>query len=59
MLSTLTVQFFIERGFRMMGLEALPEAKQEKVDTGRGSKVYMKEIENSQQLNENELFWDR
>ena len=59
MLSTLTVQFFIERGFRMMGLEALPEAKRKKVDTGRGSKVYMKEIETSQQLNEDELFWDR
>ena len=58
-LSTLTVQFFIERKFRLVGLEALPEAKRNKVDKNRGSKVYMKEIETSQHLNEDELFWDR
>ncbi|GMH80500.1 hypothetical protein TrLO_g15754 [Triparma laevis f. longispina] len=58
-LSTLTVQFFIERSFRLVSLEDLPESKQKKVDTERGSKVYMKEIKSSKELVENELMWDR
>lgn len=58
-LSTLTVQFFIERGFKLVTLNDLPESKREKVDVDRGSKVYMKEISSSQELVENELMWDR
>jgi len=58
-LSTQTMQFFSERGYDEVGVEALPERKRENYNEKRKSKVYMKTIQSLRDLDSEELMWDR
>jgi len=42
LLTTQTMQWFCERGFREASLEELPPSKRAAYDVGRGSRVYIK-----------------
>lgn len=58
-LSTQTMQWFLERGFYEVGVEALPEVRQASYNHERKSKIYIKKIENERDLDAEELMWDR
>ena len=56
-LSTHTMQWFIERGYKQAPLEALPERRVAIVDKTRGSKIYIKSLTSTRVLDAEELFW--
>ncbi|GMI37215.1 hypothetical protein TrRE_jg6190, partial [Triparma retinervis] len=58
LLSTVTMGWFLDRGFKEAPFESLPESKREKVDKSRGSKVYLKTINGERDLDADELMWD-
>lgn len=58
-LSTQTMEWFNERGFEQVGVEALPPQRQATYNHKRASKIYMKEITSSRDLDQSELWWNR
>jgi len=45
LLTTSTMQYFVERGFQVATKEDLPLSKQRVYDAGRSSRIYMKELD--------------
>jgi len=58
-LSTQTMEWFVERGFNQVTVEELPPSRQATYNRKRASKIYMKEIKSSRDLDQNELWWNR
>jgi len=58
-LSTQTMQFFIERGFKEARVQDLPPKKQDMYNEKRMSKIYSKEIKGTRHLDSEELLWER
>ncbi|KAG7356340.1 N-acetylglutamate synthase [Nitzschia inconspicua] len=58
-LSTQTMEWFIERGFDEVGVDMLPPSRQATYNHVRASKIYMKKITSVRDLDASELFWDR
>lgn len=58
-LSTQTMEWFLERGFMEAKVEQLPEQRQETYNHKRASKIYLKRIENQRDLDASELWWNR
>mmetsp|Transcript_1959 Transcript_1959/g.4319 ORF Transcript_1959/g.4319 Transcript_1959/m.4319 type:complete len:715 (+) Transcript_1959:106-2250(+) len=58
-LSTQTMEWFVERGFDEVGVECLPPSRQATYNHDRASKIYMKKITSIRDLDASELFWDR
>jgi amino-acid N-acetyltransferase len=58
-LSTQTMEWFVERGFDEVEVEMLPPSRQATYDSDRASKIYMKKITSVRDLDASELFWDR
>jgi len=56
-LSTQTMDWFIERGFREVSVESLPPSRQALYNKKRKSKIYMKEIDGERDLDAAELWW--
>ena len=56
-LSTVTMQWFIERGFSNCKLDDLPERRRQIYDPKRNSKIYIKTLESARMLDAEELFW--
>jgi len=56
-LSTQTMEWFVERGFREVTMESLPPSRQAVYNKKRNSKIYMKEIDNDRDLDAAELWW--
>ena len=50
------MQWFLERGFDEVGVEALPESRS--YNWQRKSKIYMKSLKTSRDLDAEELFWN-
>jgi len=57
-LSTQTMEWFVERGFREAEVSSLPPSKQNAYNHERKSRVYVKTI-HDRTLDEDELMWDR
>eukprot|EP00594_Rhizosolenia_setigera_P006498 CAMPEP_0178949960 /NCGR_PEP_ID=MMETSP0789-20121207/6363_1 /TAXON_ID=3005 /ORGANISM="Rhizosolenia setigera, Strain CCMP 1694" /LENGTH=616 /DNA_ID=CAMNT_0020630585 /DNA_START=171 /DNA_END=2021 /DNA_ORIENTATION=+ len=57
-LSTQTMEWFVERGFREVPVSSLPPSRQETYNRSRRSKVYMKKL-SERFIDEEELIWDR
>jgi amino-acid N-acetyltransferase len=58
-LSTQTMEWFIERGFDEVSVDMLPASRQAMYNHNRGSKIYMKEIVSERDLDASELWWNR
>jgi amino-acid N-acetyltransferase len=58
-LSTQTMEWFIERGFDRVGVESLPPSRQATYNHNRASKIYMKKIDSVRDLDASELLWNR
>lgn len=58
-LSTQTMEWFVERGFDEIPVEKLPPSRRASYNPSRASKIYMKKIENVRDLDASELFWNR
>jgi amino-acid N-acetyltransferase len=58
-LSTQTMEWFVERGFDEVEVEMLPPSRQATYNSVRASKIYMKKITSVRDLDASELFWDR
>jgi amino-acid N-acetyltransferase len=58
-LSTQTMEWFVERGFDEVGVERLPPSRQATYNHERASKIYMKQVNSIRDLDASELFWDR
>ncbi|KAL9184718.1 hypothetical protein ACHAXT_012688 [Thalassiosira profunda] len=58
-LSTQTMEWFVERGFREVPVESLPPSRQSVYNTKRKSKIYMKEINGDRDLDAAELWWSK
>jgi amino-acid N-acetyltransferase len=58
-LSTQTMEWFIERGFDQVSVDMLPPSRQATYNHVRASKIYMKRITSVRDLDASELFWDR
>jgi len=56
-LSTQTMEWFVERGFREVPVESLPPSRQALYNKKRKSKIYMKEIDGDRDLDAAELWW--
>lgn len=56
-LSTHTMQWFMERGFTEVPLQALPERRVAIYNHERGSKIYMKNLMTTREVDAEELFW--
>mmetsp|Transcript_19971 Transcript_19971/g.49070 ORF Transcript_19971/g.49070 Transcript_19971/m.49070 type:complete len:599 (+) Transcript_19971:4341-6137(+) len=56
-LSTQTMEWFVERGFDEVGVESLPPSRQ--YNKSRASKIYMKTIDSARDLDASELLWNR
>lgn len=56
-LSTQTMEWFVERGFKEVPVESLPPSRQAVYNTKRKSKIYMKEIDSDRDLDAAELWW--
>mmetsp|Transcript_18169 Transcript_18169/g.26952 ORF Transcript_18169/g.26952 Transcript_18169/m.26952 type:complete len:679 (-) Transcript_18169:100-2136(-) len=56
-LSTQTMEWFVERGFKEVDVRQLPPSRRVSYNFMRRSKIYMKEIENSRDLDASELWW--
>ena len=57
-LSTRTMQWFVERGFAECTVADLPESRQALYNWQRKSKVYRKELAGTREIDAEELFWD-
>eukprot|EP00127_Corallochytrium_limacisporum_P000746 Clim_evm32s25 gene=Clim_evmTU32s25 len=51
-LSTTTMQWFMERGYRNVGIDDLPPTKRAKYNHKRNSKIYMKELKGTKNIDE-------
>ena len=58
-LSTQAMQWFMERGFREVGIDELPLSRRTVYNHKRRSKVYMKNIRSMRDIDTEELIWDR
>mmetsp|Transcript_26970 Transcript_26970/g.63193 ORF Transcript_26970/g.63193 Transcript_26970/m.63193 type:complete len:602 (+) Transcript_26970:176-1981(+) len=58
-LSTQTMEWFLERGFGEAPVSELPEQRQELYNHRRASKIYLKKIESQRDLDASELWWNR
>jgi len=58
-LSTQTMEWFVERGFREVGVDALPPSRKAVYNHNRRSKIYMKQIDGDRDLDAAELWWNR
>ena len=58
-LSTQAMQWFIERGFREVGIDALPLSRRAVYNHKRRSKIYMKNLRGMRDIDAEELMWDR
>ena len=58
-LSTQTMEWFIERGFTEVNVDILPPTRKAVYNAKRKSKIYMKEIEDDRDLDAAELWWNR
>jgi amino-acid N-acetyltransferase len=58
-LSTQTMEWFIERGYDEVTVDMLPPSRQAMYNHKRGSKIYMKEIVSERDLDASELWWNR
>ena len=58
-LSTQTMEWFVERSFEEVGVDRLPPSRQATYNYSRNSKIYMKKIENMRDLDASELWWNR
>ena len=58
-LSTQTMEWFLERDFDQVNVEALPPTRQEMYNHKRASKIYMKKIDSIRDLDAAELWWNR
>jgi len=56
-LSTQTMQWFVERGFKEVGVDSLPPSRKAIYNYQRKSKIYMKKIESDRDLDAAELWW--
>jgi amino-acid N-acetyltransferase len=56
-LSTQTMEWFVERGFDEADVLDLPPSRQQTYNSKRKSKIYLKEIESDRDLDASELFW--
>lgn len=56
-LSTQTMEWFVERGFNEVPVASLPPSRQALYNTKRKSKIYMKEIDGDRDLDAAELWW--
>lgn len=54
-LSTVTFQWFVERGFKDIPVDSLPQSRQAKYDHKRASKIYHKVLEGSRAVDEAEI----
>jgi amino-acid N-acetyltransferase len=55
-LSTVTMHWFVERGFVPSNVECLPPSKREKYNADRRSKVFVKQLGTERAVDEEELF---
>lgn len=58
-LSTQTMEWFVERGFDMVDVPRLPPSRQATYNWDRNSKIYMKHIDGDRELDASELWWNR
>jgi len=58
-LSTQTMEWFVERGFEEVEVDKLPPSRQKTYNHARKSKIYMKKIESLRDLDASELWWNR
>ena len=58
-LSTQTMEWFVERGFKRVTVADLPPSRQEVYNHKRKSKIYMKKIDGDRDLDAAELWWNR
>jgi amino-acid N-acetyltransferase len=58
-LSTQTMEWFVERDFAPVNVGDLPPSRQAIYNHVRKSKIYMKRIEDKRELDAAELWWDR
>ena len=58
-LSTQTMQFFVERGFEEVGVDELPPSRRERYNYARRSKIYMKRMLDDRDLDAEELLWNK
>jgi len=58
-LSTQTMEWFVERGFDEVGVDRLPPSRQATYNHERASKIYMKRVDSERDLDASELFWNR
>lgn len=58
-LSTQTMEWFVERGFEEVGVDRLPPSRQATYNYERMSKIYIKKIESVRDLDASELWWNR
>lgn len=57
-LSTRTMEWFVERGFVECSVTDLPESRRRVYNTRRKSKVFMKPLAGTREIDAEELFWD-
>lgn len=58
-LSTQTMEWFVERGFDEAVVAQLPPSRQATYNHKRASKIYVKRIESDRDLDASELWWNR
>eukprot|EP00934_Nitzschia_sp_Nitz4_P003760 Nitzschia sp. Nitz4//scaffold8_size234185//167436//169205//NITZ4_001281-RA/size234185-processed-gene-0.342-mRNA-1//1//CDS//3329559878//3750//frame0 len=58
-LSTQTMEWFVERGFDSITVDKLPPSRQATYNPSRASKIYMKKIASERDLDASELFWSK
>jgi amino-acid N-acetyltransferase len=58
-LSTQTMEWFVERGFDEADVTQLPPSRQATYNHKRASKIYIKKIESDRDLDASELWWNR
>jgi amino-acid N-acetyltransferase len=58
-LSTQTMEWFVEHGYTAVDVDQLPPSRREVYNYERRSKIYMKKINNIRDLDAAELWWNR
>lgn len=53
------MEWFVERGFEEVSVDKLPPSRQAMYNYKRASKIYLKKIESSRDLDASELWWNR
>jgi len=53
------MEWFVERGFEEVTVDKLPPSRRAVYNYKRNSKIYMKRIESSRDLDASELWWNR